>query len=83
MSEYNDPLYRKNRKIILGQPDVLCHYCGKENPTSIDHILPISKGGTHEMHNLLPCCISCNSTKWNHIKKRMPYGNPRYINGVK
>lgn len=29
----------------------------------IEHITPMSRGGSHEMHNLLPACRSCNSQK--------------------
>lgn len=39
-----------------------CAYCGK-TATTIDHIIPISKGGQTEPANLLPACVSCNSSK--------------------
>ena len=39
-----------------------CSYCGKTGGT-IDHIVPLSKGGDHHWSNLLPCCRSCNSSK--------------------
>lgn len=40
----------------------LCTYCG-EPATSIDHIVPISRGGTGERENLTPACGRCNSRK--------------------
>ena len=39
-----------------------CAYCGAI-ATSIDHVIPISKGGADVLGNLLPCCRPCNSSK--------------------
>ena len=39
-----------------------CLYCG--NPaTSVDHIVPLSRGGDHELHNLRMICLRCNYAK--------------------
>lgn len=44
-------------------PDsVRCRYCGRP-ATSIDHVVPVSKGGKDEPDNLVPACRSCNSSK--------------------
>lgn len=44
-------------------PDfVRCKYCGAR-ATSIDHVVPVSKGGTNDPFNLVPACRSCNSSK--------------------
>ena len=32
-----------------------------------DHVVPISKGGSDCVENLVPCCRSCNSSKRNRI----------------
>ncbi len=40
----------------------LCFYCGNPGAT-MDHILPISRGGTHSIGNLVPACAGCNSSK--------------------
>ena len=39
-----------------------CIYCGKQSD-SLDHILPISKGGESIRSNCVPCCLSCNGKK--------------------
>lgn len=40
-----------------------CAYCGVENPSTLDHIKPRSKGGTTNTQNLIPACSSCNRSK--------------------
>jgi len=42
-----------------------CVYCGSTDNLSIDHIIPISKGGTQNSKNLIRACKSCNSAKRN------------------
>lgn len=40
-----------------------CVMCGSEENITIDHIIPITKGGTNDIDNLQPLCKSCNSSK--------------------
>jgi len=40
-----------------------CAYCGNEENLTQDHVVPLSKGGTHEKSNVVPACKSCNSRK--------------------
>lgn len=45
-----------------------CYYCGKEikgRDKTIDHKIPVSRGGTNAIGNLCMCCQSCNSKKNN------------------
>ena len=39
-----------------------CFYC-QGTATSIDHVIPLSRGGNHSIGNLVACCLSCNSSK--------------------
>lgn len=49
-----------------------CRYCGGyEGGLCIDHIIPISKNGTTEEHNLATSCTSCNLKKSDHLLKDM------------
>lgn len=41
----------------------LCAYCLKAKSDTIDHVIPLSRGGTNFISNLLPACVSCNSKK--------------------
>lgn len=40
-----------------------CSYCGTSGPLTMDHVIPISRGGTHSIGNLVPACAKCNSSK--------------------
>ncbi len=37
--------------------------CGSEDKLTVDHLIPISKGGTDEASNMVACCTQCNSSK--------------------
>lgn len=41
----------------------MCAYCGCKENLVMDHFIPISKNGTHEIKNLVLACRSCNSSK--------------------
>jgi len=40
-----------------------CVKCGSVGRLTVDHVLPLSQGGTNDIHNLQPLCRSCNSLK--------------------
>lgn len=42
-----------------------CVYCGERKPLTMDHIIPVSKGGNHVKENIVPACHSCNAKKYN------------------
>ena len=44
----------------------VCHYCGKKfqpSELTMDHILPVVRGGKSTRSNCVPCCKACNSDK--------------------
>jgi 5-methylcytosine-specific restriction endonuclease McrA len=41
----------------------LCAYCGQKNRLEMDHIDPLSKGGAHDIENIVAACLHCNRTK--------------------
>ncbi|MFC1523988.1 HNH endonuclease [Thermodesulfobacteriota bacterium] len=44
----------------------LCHYCGAKTPAgqlTMDHIVPLARGGLSNRNNLVPTCKSCNTKK--------------------
>jgi len=63
--EYDKTHYKKLRAKMLAM-DNACYYCGQE-ATTIDHIIPISKGGITSEDNCVVACYKCNSGKRDRI----------------
>jgi 5-methylcytosine-specific restriction endonuclease McrA len=36
---------------------------GEKGAWEVDHSVPLSRGGTDHLNNLVPACISCNRSK--------------------
>jgi len=52
------------RTLVLDRDDHTCQYCGVRGVTMhIDHIMPISRGGSNHPDNLVTACEACNSRK--------------------
>jgi 5-methylcytosine-specific restriction endonuclease McrA len=50
------------RKIQKG----ICHYCQRpvgRNQLTMDHLVPLSRGGKSKKGNLVPACKECNNKK--------------------
>lgn len=48
-----------------------CYYCrrlftSRRKPT-LDHVIPLSKGGSHDISNLVLACRTCNAKKYNRL----------------
>ena len=41
----------------------LCAYCGEPKPLQRDHRVPLTRGGTNDIDNIVPACASCNASK--------------------
>lgn len=52
---------------VLRRHGYKCAICGNLENLSIDHIVPVSKGGTNTRDNIQPLCKSCNSRKGNRV----------------
>jgi 5-methylcytosine-specific restriction protein A len=48
----------------------LCHYCGKKmvfKEITMDHLVPLTRGGKSSKDNLVPSCKACNNKKKNML----------------
>jgi 5-methylcytosine-specific restriction endonuclease McrA len=44
----------------------VCHWCGQRFPSaelSMDHVVPVIRGGKSSKGNVVPCCKECNNKK--------------------
>ncbi len=54
------------RRHVLARDGYTCQYCGRYGQAvrlEIDHIVPVSKGGTNDVKNLVTACFDCNRAK--------------------
>lgn len=40
-----------------------CFYCGGKKPLTMEHVVPINRGGAHSIGNIVAACKSCNCSK--------------------
>ncbi len=60
----------------------LCHYCGKKfspRDLTMDHLIPIVRGGKSVHGNLVPACKECNNKK----KYLLPAEWEEYLESLK
>lgn len=54
--------------------DNRCLACGRKVKLTVDHIMPLIRGGTDDIDNIQPLCITCNSRKkTEYIDYRNPF----------
>lgn len=69
------PIPRPIRRQVLERDSHTCVYCSRvdgeysvgetagDSVISIDHVIPVIKGGENSLENLVACCIPCNKFK--------------------
>ncbi|GAA2000228.1 HNH endonuclease [Brevibacterium samyangense] len=59
-----------SRRGVLRRDRNRCAYCGG-HATTVDHVLPRSRGGINTWENLVACCRECNNRKSNRTPEEM------------
>ena len=54
-------------RALCAKYDHRCLCCGEQKTLTVDHIIPIVKGGSSNIENLQPLCGVCNSAKHDKI----------------
>ena len=60
----------------------VCYYCGKvykPAELTMDHKIPLARGGVSEKNNLVPACKECNNKK----KYMLPVEWDEYLDNIK
>jgi 5-methylcytosine-specific restriction endonuclease McrA len=72
------PGWRRLREATFARWGRACWRCGAY-ATTVDHVVAVVLGGTHDLSNLRPCCQHCNSSTGasvgNRLRPRRP-GRP-------
>ncbi len=61
--------------------DGLCHYCKeifKPSELTMDHLIPIARGGKSSRGNIVPACKPCNNKK----KYMLPFEWETYLESI-
>lgn len=53
------------KKNIMQRDKNICQYCGSNKHLTIDHIMPVSRGGMNTWGNMVTACFKCNNKKGN------------------
>ena len=59
----NTAKFKAQRIRVLNRDAYTCYYCGIDNATHVDHVVPKAMGGGDELDNLVAACASCNQRK--------------------
>lgn len=75
---------RFNRSAVFRRDGLKCQYCGEIGTTSkltIDHVIPMSAGGTSCWRNCVTACFDCNNRKRNRTPEEagMPLRSKPFV----
>lgn len=52
-----------SKKNVMIRDGFICQYCGKQKELTIDHVVPVSRGGKSTFENCVTACKDCNNIK--------------------
>ena len=90
IEERQELTYEEKQAHIARKSDERCCHCGKkvyfDFGATVEHFVPLSKGGTNKDINLYMLCADCNQKKGNYIyhpEDYMNYLKPQHMNKLK
>lgn len=72
---------RPTKNLVKKLCNQQCSYCGSIKELTIDHVIPLSRGGQHTFENLTCACLKCNAEKGNRTPEE--WGRTLYIKSYK
>lgn len=60
---------------VFKRDEFTCRYCGRRSPAvilEIDHVVPVSTGGSDAVENLVTACYECNRGKGARLLSTIP-----------
>jgi 5-methylcytosine-specific restriction endonuclease McrA len=69
------PGWARIRQQVFAAKGRRCHWCGRY-ATTVDHVVPLAIGGSHDLANLVPACQPCNSRRGAQFGNRRRSGRP-------
>jgi 5-methylcytosine-specific restriction endonuclease McrA len=65
---------------VLARDDFRCVYCRRARATTVDHVVPRSRGGAHkDWANLRAACRSCNHRKSDRLLSELGWPEPHPV----
>lgn len=58
---------KETKQNVFKRDGCKCLICGSTDNLTLDHIIPISRGGSNEKENLQTFCSKCNNDKGNRM----------------
>lgn len=66
-AEGRQPIPESLRGLVYARDGYRCRQCDTGEGLSIDHIFPVSRGGSNDASNLQTLCLTCNIRKGAHV----------------
>lgn len=60
-----------SKKNVMIRDNHTCQYCGTHEGLTIDHVVPVSRGGKSVFENCVAACKGCNSKKGNKLPREI------------
>ncbi|MET8826093.1 HNH endonuclease [Streptomyces sp. NPDC004610] len=60
-------LTQEQWNVVVDRYGKQCLACASQEALSLDHVIPLSRGGQHTEDNVQPLCLTCNKRKFTKV----------------